>query len=406
VGAPRLVPLALLAANLLLTFGVLREVAGGRWALAGTVLLALSPLFLLTGATLLSHSSAFFCLAAATYAALRAVRGKIFLWAAVCGLGIGLLVLTRPWTGVSLGMFPGVLLLWAVRRRRKWGALVPAALAAGACAGFFLLYNQGVSGSPWVTGYQAIRGADRVEFGFGTVEPGIHEHTPGQGLKNALLLGLRFLFWSWGWPLALLPAGLVLAGLKHLAPSSNREPGIPPRGIALGALGMVGVGFLSYVPYWALGVNDTGPVKTYELLLPFCVLTVLGAREWAHRHGERPVAAYGLASLVCALVVFWPPHVDHLRRVSARVEEPLRMVEEAVQKPALVFVTGMQRQPAGSWVYSTPNPRPDLSDPILFVRDHGRRDRLFRERHPERHPYRLVHDRAGFRVVSLRRVER
>ena len=44
---------------------------------------------------------------------------------ALAGLGAGLLLITRPWTGVTLGLLPAFLLLRAAVRRRRWSPRRP-----------------------------------------------------------------------------------------------------------------------------------------------------------------------------------------------------------------------------------------------------------------------------------------
>jgi hypothetical protein len=160
---------------------------------------------------------------------------------------------------------------------------------------------------------------------------------------------------------------------------------------------MLGVGLASYIPYWSIGVNDTGPVKTYELLLPLSVLTILGAER-----AGRGAPGWLAACLIAAAVIFWPPQIQHLRSLAGRVRAPLAAVERDVEPPALVFVKNVQPPARESWVYGRPNPRPDLSDPVLFVRDFGPENVRLWRRYPNRRAYRLVYDKeSGFRALPL-----
>ncbi len=386
LGLPRLTPILFAAANLLLTFAVLRRIAGPSWALAGCTLLLTSPLFLLTGATLLSHNTAYFGLALASWGALRAFDRGQATAGLVAGAGLGFLLLTRPYTAVTLGVFPAGLLAAAALRRRSARVLL-AALSVGVLAGtMLLLHNRAVSGDPFVTGYGAVRGPGRIEFGFGPIVPGFHDHTPVRGMANAALLAVRFHFWSWGWPIALFPLVLI--------PRSRRED--PVAWIALAALVL---GLLSFMPYWSIGVADPGPVKTFELLLPAVLFTTLGMRRAARRWGLRTVAGAAGGSFLVAFAIFWPPQVQHLRELSLLVREPWAAAEARVKPPAVVFVDPTPPRPARSWVYGRPNPSPDLSDPILYVKDLGSRNALFHARHPERRPYRMSM-RSGRPVIE------
>ena len=360
----------------------LRDPAAPSWPLVGIrrdgapAHLSALPL---TGSTLLSHSTAYFALALATWGSLRAMARDGIGTGLAAGAGLGLLLLTRPYTALTLGIFPAGLLVVAVLRRRQRAVL--AALGVSIVAGIcLLLYNRAVTGDPFVTGYQATRGPAMTEFGFGWIVPGVHEHTPVQGMRNAALLAVRLHFWSWGWPLTALP--LVLApgapsrarAREHRRARRRRRPSRRPR--LLRSL-LVHRG------------QRTGPVKTYEMLLPVAVLGALGMRRAAERWGLRVVAAGTTASMAAALVIFWPPQVHHLRELSAGIAEPRAVVRTAVDPPAIVFVNSTQDQPAQSWVYGRPNPRPDLSDPILYVADLGTSNVRFWERHRERRPYRL-----------------
>ncbi len=399
LGWPRLAPVALAAANVLLIGALLRRIAGGGWARAGAVLVLLSPLFLLTGATLLSHPSSTFGLALASWGAVRATEDGRLRFGLAAGAGLALLLLARPYTAVTLGAFPATLLLWAGARRGRGRALAGAAAAGVLGVVFFLLYNAGVSGNPLVTGYQAVRGSTMKEFGFGTIIPGLIVHTPIQGLKNVLLLAVRFHFWAFGWPLAVLPAAWAFSsrGVDTPPAAGRLSETLYARAAAL----MMGVGLFSYLFYWSIGVNDTGPVKTYEILIPFCVLSVIGLKRWSERRGPAEPAAWVAASVTAAFLVFWPPQVTHLRALTRAVAEPYRAVAAAVEPPAIVFTEGVQPPEPVSWVFGTPDPRPDLSDPILFVRDLGGRNREFWEAHRERRPYLLRYNEGRFQVVPL-----
>ena len=164
---------------------------------------------------------------------------------------------------------------------------------------------------------------------------------------------------------------------------------------------MFAVGFVSYVPYWSIGVNDTGPVKTYELVLPFTVLTIEGLRRWARARDAAMPAAWGVASFLVALCVFWPVTIAHLDRVSASVATPLRAIERGVERPAVVFVPRGGLVSGQSWVFGRPNPRPDLSDPVLLVGDLGSANRELLRVLRDRHGYMLETLPGEVRVVAI-----
>ncbi len=392
---PRLLPILLAGINVLLTIAVVRRVAGPGMGLLAGALLCLSPLFLLTGATLLSHPSAYTALALGCLGAVTLARGGHAAWGAASGLGLGFLFLIRPYTAITLGLVPGVVLLVSCWRQRR-PAPVLAGLAVLAVSGVaFLLYNHAVTGDPFLTGYEAIRTGTAREFGFGTIVAGFHDHTPLQGLRNIAVLAGRHHLWILGWPLTLVP---MLLALGPGATSAERSARLGARL----ACGMLLVGALSYVPYWAIGVNDTGPVKTYEWLLPSVFLTALGLRGLARRVGTGFARGWMAASALAAILVFWPPQLTHLRSVVAAVEDPLELVRSEVEPNALVFVSNVQPPVGRCWVYGRPVPRPDLSDPILYVRDLGEKNLAFWRIHSDRTPYRLEWREDRFQVLPLR----
>jgi dolichyl-phosphate-mannose-protein mannosyltransferase len=394
LGFPRAIPVALVGLNVYLTGLLVRRVCGPGWGTAAALLLATSPLFLLTGATLLSHGTAYFALVLAAYGALRAGERRGRAWSLLCGTGVGFLFLTRPWTGLTLGLFPPLLLARTARARKDPGLVVPGLVASFLCGVLFLLYNHEQTGHALLTGYDAIRRTGgRIEFGFGPIISGVYEHTVMRGFRNLALLVVRFHFWSWGWPLAILPALFV----ARRGWTANDVDPILIRG----AWWMLAVGFLAYVPYWSIGVNDTGPVKTYELLLPFTLVSILGLRAWAGRDGAGAPAAGVTASFLVALVFFWPIMIGHLDRLSAGVALPLRAIETGAERPAMVFVPDPGLGNGESWVFGRPNPRPDLSDPVLLVRDLGPADRDLLRLFPGRHGYQLQRVPGDVRLVPI-----
>lgn len=379
VGIPRLLPIVLAGLNAAISFAVLRHVFGSTWAWLGTALLLLSPLFIFTGSTLLSHSTAYLALALGMLFFFRWSKEPRASSSLGGGLALGFLFATRPYTGLILGGLVGLYWALCVIKQKRLVDLVTLVLGGGLFVLFFLFYNQQATGDAFTTGYQAIRGAGQVELGFGPVAPGI-EHTFAQGLSNVALLCVRFLVWG------LSPVLMLFSPLLTLAAVLSRQSRVPE--VRLSAILLVG-GMLSYIAYWSLGVMDTGPVKTYELLLPGMILALAGLRFARDRFGSRIVLAASLASCLVATAVLFPFQTRHLRALTDVIQAPHREVAKTVEPPAIVFVEGMQRPPYNSWVFGRPNPSPDLQDPILFVRDAGAQNQVFLEAHPGRRGYRL-----------------
>jgi len=398
LGLPRLLPVVLAGFNTWLTMTVARDAAGPAAGMVSGVLLIASPLFLLTSGTLLSHPAAYFGLALAAWGALRLRPTDTVAGGLALGGGLGLCLITRPYTAVTVGGVLGVAALVVVARERRPRGAAAALLAGVAFGALFLGYNAAVSGDPFVTGYQALRGPGQVELGFGPIAEGVAPHTPVLGIRNVMLHTVRFQFWSLGWPLVWAPL-LSLAFLRGKRPPKDRAPA-DPGAVATAALA-IAVGLVGYVAYWSLGVMDTGPVKLFELVFFAVVLAAVGVTGLARRAGAPVAAAAVIASLLVAATCFWPARVTHLRELSAHVRAPLDAVAETVETPAVVFTGSFQPRRPWSWVYGRPDPDPTLSDPIIYVRDGGSGNIAFLTRYPGRHPYRLRFDGDRPVVVPL-----
>jgi hypothetical protein len=381
-GAPRLASILLALCNVWITAAVVRRMFGPGWAMVGASLLALSPLFLLTSATLLSHSTCYLGVAAAALGVLHLRDRPGVPGAALAGIGLGLAVVTRPYTGLTVGGVVGLAAAVVLVRSRSPRAIAAFALPLAVWAAFFLVYNHAATGNALTTGYQAIRGEGQVELGFGTVIEGFDPHTPLRGLYNVVVHAMRLHLWAFGWPLL---AGVAAAGWwagRRARPDRDTAVALRWAWVAFG------VGLPAYLLYWSIGVNDTGPVKLFELMLPVTVLTTAALRS-AVRRGRYGPAAWAAGSVVVGLAAFWPGRLMHLDRTAGQVLEPYRAVARAVTPPAVVFTENVQPRAARSWVYGRPNPAPDLEDPVLFVRDLGPRNLELIRIHPGRTPYRL-----------------
>ncbi|MBD3222756.1 phospholipid carrier-dependent glycosyltransferase, partial [bacterium] len=115
LGSPYVLPLLLAALVPLLVHQIARETDGAPIGLIAAGLLVISPLFLMTAATLMNHGTNLFFLALFVLAYLRARRGRAWIWAIVAGLAIGIALNIRPQTAVAVGLPFGV---WPLARLR------------------------------------------------------------------------------------------------------------------------------------------------------------------------------------------------------------------------------------------------------------------------------------------------
>ncbi len=234
-----------------------------RWsglAMAG------SPFLLVLGATHLSHSTAAALTALALWASLRARNGST--WAAgSAGMASGLLLATRPWTGVVLGAAAAVTCVWPLRRTngsRPWKRAMAFGAGGSAPVLALLAWNQNLFGHPFRLGYSAAFGPSHG-LGFHR-DPWGNEYGWVEAVaytaSDLSQLGVHLFETA--------PPALVLIGLGLAAGA------VLPSGLEILA-GWLLLGVLSVIPYWHHG-SHFGPRLLFEVGPLAAVLTVAAAR--------------------------------------------------------------------------------------------------------------------------------
>ncbi|MBN2055882.1 glycosyltransferase family 39 protein [bacterium] len=420
LGLPVLMPALLGGMTMFMSHGTAEHLFGRRTAFITAVMLCLSPFFIFTSATLLSHTSTLFLLALFTRLFIRALdTARVRDWLGA-GAILGALVHFRPHLPVLFGAPFGMLLVYlqyrsaaptGAKRLSRFRSPAfwrqPLYLAAGSAIpiAMYLVLNLVVNGNPMITNYDAYwePSFTREEFqstsvlGFGTYPWGI-AHTPALGLRNTWLNLLRLAFWLLGNPLALIPLLFSFRG------SSRDRPWLT----VFITLPVFFFGF-HFFYFWP-GISDTGPVFSFELI-PW-VLMVAAHGFWsARKPWGRFVANLAAAAVIAGWFGFLPVQVKALERTQAAVNEPYVTLakwaaEHAPGEPLLVFME-YNVQPhdnARSWVMGRPNPLPDLSDRFLCVLDLGEtRNGRLAERFPDRSPVRLIMKED--RRIRIRRLE-
>ena len=269
MGAPWIVgPILLGVAVTATVWAVARAVPDhpslARWS---AVALAWSPFLLVLGATHLSHTPAAALTALAFLGAVLARMGPSLAAAVGSGLASGLLLATRPWTGVVMGAAAAVTCAVGKgdgRSRVAWPR------AAAFCAGAFgpalalLAWNRELFGHPLRLGYTAAFGPahglgfHRDPWGnmYGVLEAFAYS------ASDLSQMGVHLLQTA-------LPALAVLGlatGLRVIL----------PRGLRLVAAWAL-AGVASIVPYWHHGLHF-GPRLLYETAPLVAVLTVAALR--------------------------------------------------------------------------------------------------------------------------------
>jgi hypothetical protein len=218
-------------------------------ARTGAILTAASPFLIAHAGAFMSHTSAAAFGAAAMYCLLRARTAPV--WALACGAAVGLLCITRPLTGVAVGVVAFAVIVTRSGDRLRGSAL----LAAGAAPALALLaaWNAHFFGSPTTFGYTAALGPAGA-LGFGP-DPWGNHYGPLEAIAytSAELMSLNTALLETPFPLVALTGAYVLA-MSRLS------------GGEYVLLAWVAVPLLAHLLYWHHGIfmgprmlNDTAP---------------------------------------------------------------------------------------------------------------------------------------------------
>ena len=232
-----------------------------------------------------------------------------------------------------------------------------------------------LSGDPFTSGYHTLGRIAGLSFTLGAlVAPAPYPSLFELGYTLA-----RLNFWLFGWPLS-------LAFLPFFR--RTREG----TALLLAPVGVVLLFAVTTVP----SINVVGPVHYAELIAPLVLVSASGIEELAQWVRTRLNASAGrilalpIAATLCALVLYLPLYVGSLSAMTRVARAPYDLVEAARLERAVVFVRslGALDFPPWSWAYYPRNSSPDLTDPVLYVRDLGEpRNRVLIRFMPDRTPF-------------------
>jgi len=311
LGLRHLGPLLLLALDLFLLGAAARRL-GLDSALAHLLLLA-SPFFLLVQT---SWQSELVTLPAALGTWLLLLRLRAGEGGAGTALGVGALAgcafLARPLTGVVLALAcaPGLL-----SARRSWRLRLAPVLGGLPFLAALLLWQQALSGDPWLSPYEAYArrfgpfapdGSPVDVYGRGAFLPGLLR----QAARLAVALG---------------PGGLFLLALPALASWRSRDGG---------AALLLTIGLpLAYAFHWYPGHPlYPGPLYAFEAL-PFLVLGLAAATAAWSRPRRRAFLTAVLAGGLLLVQGRWPA----LREEARLRHEPWRLAQEAPRDAVILL---------------------------------------------------------------------
>ena len=360
VGAEHWVPSVVTAMSVLMGYLVGRRIFGPRTAAISALLFPVCIYLVLPSATLLSHSTAALTLLVFVYAAIRIEECPDRIrWWAVAGIALAWAGLTRPLAPAVFAMPWMVGLIFRLKGSgpRVWlgGALFVSIGLVG--VGLLLGYNYALTGAPLETPYERFGALTGHAYLAGKLPapwplPTIYE------IGHSLL---RLNFWEFGWPLSLLFVPFF------------RRTSLSIR-LLLSACAVPGV----YALIGMTNVYALGPTHYSEVAILVCILSASGIEELVARarawpSGERwarLVMGLPVAGATCMLLVFLPIHAASLRQMSELTRAPYDLVDENGLDRAIVLVESLPvlRVPPGAWAYFHRNPKPDLSDRVLFVK--------------------------------------
>lgn len=352
-------------------------------------LTALSPFFLFTHGTLLSHTSGFLATSLMLFGYISWVTTRSWRWAALAGMAWAWLFLGRTYTGFLIALPLGLHALWDLYDNRKerdvWTGVMLFAATAAVGAVVQLIYNWAALGDPFKMTYFVYD--PREKLGFGPDHFGHSWSSAWSNLKPNVLLYDR---WLWGWPL-----GLV-AWLAAFTAGWRRQWS----GLCLGAICAVWAGYLFF---YYRGPHETGPGYYFETL-PFVILTgAFGVKRAVDALANRPrirIAAHaaGVLLLSAGTFAFCLSAAQALKEEFGERADVLEFIDKA-PKRSLIFVGELHttRSAFDKEDYAAFNPRGLNSDPLV-VKSIWSGDKAVMMRFRDRTPY-VLESEGGLRLV-------
>jgi len=342
------------------------------WA---TILLAASPMLIITTATGLSHTTSLFCVVLAGIGCQEVMRGRESWGSLVLGTAIGFGVTVRAQTVLPAGVVLGAVAVWTLWRRRRFPGLLLFFASGGVWAVLVAVYDRALTGSALVLPWSLFEPLERYGFGQPLAgDPFVHDLRTA--VENLLVVAVRMNGWWLGWPLSLGLLGVWVWLVRSM------------RGVGVWlAVGAAIVAF--HVPYYSTGVSETGPIYFYELLLP---LSLLGAQAVVALLDRAP--RFGAAFLVVHMVLgtgsFLWEKVSRVEREVEMIHGPVEATLTQVKTPALViFEPALQESLRLGWLNSGFPKRERAENAPIVHYPRGRPDATaaLRRRYSYRHCY-------------------
>ncbi len=352
--SPYLFPVLFSGAIVLLVYLICKELYGSKkMAVLSAFLLVISPIFIFTSSTLLTHTSSTFFLGLFMLLFTRSVEQeregwKGYIYALLAGLFIGFAFNMRPLTAVGFGLPFAVLLFVRLFGKRK-GLYGKALLMI---AGFSLL----VLATLW---YNYQLNGDFFKFPVEYYDAFVnkaHYHSIQNGILNLSLNMIKLNAFLYGFPLSLFWVFLIVFKKKF-------EKGDKLCSVIILSFAA------AYLFWWFTGVSDTGPVYYYDLLIPIVILSSRGIVFLHHKikqwfPGKKNFVPVFLSlSILFSIITFYPERVVFFRKLTSKINEPYKKIEKMGINNAVVFIKNLPRVGnIGGYRMNSP----DLKDDIIY----------------------------------------
>lgn len=359
-----------------------------RLALLSAFLLLISPFYLFTSSTRLSHSTTAFFLGVFMLLFLKITSDNLknktlFLYSFLAGVCAGFAFNVRPLTAIGFLFSFAIILLVRLLQRKPKSLVTLLGMVLGflPVLAFTLWYNKEITGSWLEFPFHYYNPQERLGFG-AMLKEGHYVHTPVKSIINLTVSAIRMNAFLLGFPISLLFV-LLMFFVRQLKTTDKL------------CLAIIATYCIVYAFYYSPGVSDTGPIYYYELIIPLILLSARGillAHRFIKEHIpelKEFIGNFLFISILLAFFTFYPERILHILNLTEKVSEPYRLVEKSNIHNAVVFIRSI---PLAGWVFGIRPNSPDFDDDIIYCRLLSGEKNLEVVRHfPERNYYVLFY---------------
>jgi hypothetical protein len=359
--------------TLLIVYRTALEHFSLRTARIALLLATLNPFLIFNSASYFSHPSCLVFIALAIFALLRVANGSVARRdLLLMGGAAGLAFLIRPFTAAVALAPAGLYLAVRLQRTDRWKTLVGrirwALLPFLSCVLGFLIYNQCMTGDPYLQPFTLYDPRDALGFG------GQFDDFPRRVMNTVVIRAFELNKW--------VPLSVVLLGLFFADPRlrvSSRPLLFCAVPLSLG---------LAYFFYWGHGGNQYGPRYLYESLTCLLLASAVVLARWGSV-GKILVATVVLLNVT---TFAWATSF-YGRQVQERTDVYDRVAERGLSNAIVFLGTGSGTMfPCDLTRNGT-----RFDGPVLYVQDRGPANKELLAAFPKRMPYIYEFDAAAGR---------